>query len=189
MIQTPRFAGGLFQGWPLALLVSGLWLLAGCGAQVEVYRWETAEATNLDRQTGRELRAGDSVGRANFALRLRLQRAPYTKVRSGRLPAGRDTLFTDRLRGISLSAVQLENNMPVVQGPLNDQFVVGLRGEGPRLDSLTGQIAAYQFLDQLDFRLVASPTLAPGRYRFVVRADLDQGRALRDTTAWVELRR
>lgn len=171
------------------LAVLAAWLLGGCGAQVEVYRWETAEATNLDLRTGRELRAGDSVGRANFALRLRLQRAAFAKVRSGGLPAGRDTLFADRLRGLSLTAVQTENNALVVRGPLNDQFVVGLRGEGPRLDSLADRIAPYQFQDQFDLRLVNQPSLAPGRYRFIVLANLDQGRSLRDTTDWVDLRR
>jgi hypothetical protein len=179
-----------FARWPY--MAGGLGIAAlvlGCGQEITIYRWVSAEAASLNLRTNREIAAGDSVGRADFAIRFRLARASFDKLSSGSLPASRDTLFVDKLRGITLTSLQLVNNQIEESTSLSAQFVLGARGESLPLDSLPRKIAIYQFEDQFVFRLANNATLAPGRYRFIVLAQLNQGRSLRDTTALVDLRR
>jgi len=190
-MQQLRGIGRFFSlcaSWSVVVAVS-LLLAWSCGQEIEVSRWESAKVANYDLANGKELLRNDSVKRPNLAIRLNLKRSAFAKLRSGSIPASRDTLFADKVLGITLTSIQVINNEVVESSSLNSQFVISERGEGLPLDSLPTRIGQYQFRDNWDFRLSNQASLAPGRYRFVAVITVDQGRSLRDTTVQIDLRR
>jgi hypothetical protein len=172
--------------WGVSLVLF-LFLVYACGGKTTIFSWTKIEASNISTRTNDLV--SNSVRANEYAIRLDFSIGEtYNRVSSGGA-IGRAEFFNDVIDSLEITSPEAFNESIEPNRVLNQFFRVRIKPEDQLLTTTQFlRLRKREVRERVELLLVQPPQIETP-IRFIVKLNLNFGRALRDTTSAIILRR